>query len=327
MIITRTPFRISLFGGGSDFPGWYAKNEGAVLSFTIDKYCYISTRILPPFFPHKYRVAYSVIETVKNFENIEHPAVREAIRLFSPDIGLEIHHDGDLPARSGVGSSSAFASGLIHSLLLLKGEENIDKRDLANYAIKLEQEILNENVGSQDQIACSYGGLNFIKFGLGEQTWNLESIKLTQQIQNSLEENLFLVFSGVSRYSSNVSLGLTQNIDKKKQSINRSVEMAFRCKEILTQQRDLEEIGELLDESWENKRSMNSRAITPELDEIYAEAKKCGATGGKVLGAGGGGFLLFWVPKYNSQKFLETFTLGTRVPFHLESQGSTCLLN
>ena len=298
-----------------------------MLSFTIDKYCYISTRVLPPFFPHRYRVAYSRIETVTNFEEIKHPAVREAIRLLAPNTGLEIHHDGDLPARSGVGSSSAFAAGLLHSLLLLNGVENIKKRELANYAIKLEQEILNENVGSQDQIACTYGGLNFIQFGVGNQIWNLETLSIEKQIQTSLEHNLFLVFSGISRFSSDVSNGLTQDIAKKKQFINRSVQMAFRCKEILTNNHDLEEIGELLDESWENKRSMNSRAITPELDAIYLEAKKCGATGGKVLGAGGGGFLLFWVPEKSSQKFIETFTFGTRVPFNLESEGSTCLLS
>lgn len=327
MIITKTPFRISLFGGGSDFPSWYSKNEGAVLSFTIDKYCYISTRFLPPFFTHKYRVAYSIIETVANFEDIIHPAVREAVRHFLPNNGLEIHHDGDLPARSGVGSSSAFATGLIHSLLRLSGIRNLEKEQLAEYAINLEQNILKETVGSQDQIACSYGGLNFIRFGLSGKHWSVETLNLEHQKNKILEKNLFLVFSGVNRFSSNISIGLTQNIENKKNAINRSVQMAFRCKEILTNQGDLEEIGELLDESWEIKRSMNSLAITPELDAIYKEAKRCGAVGGKVLGAGGGGFLLFWVPEKNSQKFLETFSFGTRVPFQLETKGSTCILS
>jgi len=325
MIIIRTPFRISLFGGGSDFPSWYTKNKGAVISFTIDKYCYISARFLPPFFSHKYRVIYSVIETVSHFEEIEHPAVREAIRSFLPSQGLEIHHAGDLPARSGVGSSSAFAAGLIHSLLKLNGVNDFGKRQLAEHAINLEQIILKDNVGSQDQIACSYGGLNFIKFGPSENPWSVETIELQHRRKRDLENNLFLVFSGISRFSSDISIGLTKDIESKKRFIDRSVQMAFRCKEILVSKGNLEEIGELLDESWENKRSMNPFAITPELDAIYREAKNCGATGGKVLGAGGGGFLLFWVSEQNSERFLETFSLGTRVPFHIETEGSTCL--
>jgi D-glycero-alpha-D-manno-heptose-7-phosphate kinase len=326
MIITRTPFRVSLFGGGSDFPSWYRENEGAVVSFSIDKYCYITTRILPPFFPHKYRIAYSLIENVSDFQLIQHPAVREAIRHYYPNLGLEIHHDGDLPARSGMGSSSAFAAGLIHSLLKLRGQTKIDKELLAQSTIFLEQEILNENVGSQDQIACTLGGLNFISFGNFSKSWKVEQIGIRPQVKLHLEQCLVLVFSGINRYSSDISLGLTSNISSKTQSIKRSVEMAKWCRDIFSTSNDISVIGEMLNESWENKRAMNSLAITPELDSIYSHAKKCGATGGKVLGAGGGGFLLFWVPQENREKFKKNFQLGTEVPFQIESEGSTCIL-
>jgi D-glycero-alpha-D-manno-heptose-7-phosphate kinase len=272
-------------------------------------------------------VAYSIIETVSNLEAIKHPAVREAIRLYAPHLGLEIHHDGDLPSRSGVGSSSAFATGLIHSLLVLKGEKNVKKEQLARLAINLEHDILRENVGIQDQIACSYGGLNFITFGPSRDFWKVERINTDSLTRHLLENNLYLYFSGVSRYSSDISAGLTQNISTKKIFIERSVNMAMRCKEMILQNDDLSEIGELFQESWENKRSMNSLSITPELDAIYDKAKRCGATGGKVLGAGGGGFMLFWVPDENSERFLHSFDLGTRVPFSLEDHGSICLLN
>ena len=195
MIITKTPYRISLFGGGTDHPAWYKDNGGEVISFAIDKYCYLTARVLPPFFDHKYRIAYSKVEMIKNIDEIQHPAVREGIRKFCPDLALEIHHDGDLPARSGVGSSSAFAVGLINSLSLLQNLE-LSSEDLANQAIILEQEILNENVGSQDQIACALGGLNYIKFG-GEQEWVSEKITLTPSMKNQIERRMVLVYSGI----------------------------------------------------------------------------------------------------------------------------------
>lgn len=186
MIITKTPYRISLFGGGTDHPTWYRENGGEVISFAVDKYCYLTTRILPPFFDHKYRIAYSKVEMTKTIEEIQHPAVRGALRKYASEMSLEIHHDGDLPARSGVGSSSAFAVGLIHSLHLLKNQK-ISKLELAHQAIELEQIDLNENVGSQDQIACALGGINYITFG-GKSEWEVEPLRLTDSQRKQVEQ-------------------------------------------------------------------------------------------------------------------------------------------
>ena len=295
MIITKTPFRVSLFGGGTDYPFWYNEHGGEVVSFTIDKYCYLTTRVLPPFFNHNYRIAYSVVETLKSFTEIKHPAVREAIRKYCPNLSLEIHHDGDLPARSGVGSSSAFAVGLIHSLKLLNGQ-SVTSKELADEAITLEQEILQENVGSQDQVACALGGLNHIVFDRNTG-WRAEKINLSEMYKNEIENRMVLIYTGVNRISSNIQAHLFVDFQKKISTLNRTAELARECRNILAGMQDLDSIGDMLAESWELKRSMNSFAITSELDELWSRAKRAGALGGKVLGAGGGGFCLFWVKK------------------------------
>ena len=323
MIITKTPYRISLFGGGSDHPVWYKKYGGEVISFAIDKYCYISTRILPPFFDHKYRITYSKIETVDKFEKISHPAVREAIRKFCPELSLEIQHHGDLPARSGVGSSSAFAVGLIHSLLALQGRE-ISWQLLANEAIKLEQEDLKENVGSQDQIACSLGGLNYIKFG-GDFNWQATPIQTNSKFMDLLMERVILIYTGIPRISSDIQKSLLENIESKKRAMNRMVELSRQSKNIIENNGNLDFIGEMLDESWTIKRAMNSAAITPTLDDFYTEAKSAGAIGGKVLGAGGGGFCIFWIKEGEKKSFLRKFKIGLNVPIGVSSHGSICL--
>lgn len=325
MIITRTPFRVSLFGGGTDYPSWYKEHGGDVVSFTIDKYCYLTTRKLPPFFDHKYRIAYSVVETSKTFTEIRHPVVREAIRRYCPNLNLEIHHDGDLPARSGVGSSSAFAVGLIHSLKLLT-EQAVTPRELANEAINLEQEILQENVGSQDQVACTLGGLNHIMFDRNSD-WTAKQIKISEAYKNDLETRMVLVFTGVNRMSSDIQAHLFTQLELKVDILNRTRQLARECQEILATEGDLDLIGEMLAESWELKRAMNSYAITPALDELWTKAKMAGAIGGKVLGAGGGGFCLFWVRENAKNDFLHKFNSGTYVPASIVHNGSTCILS
>ena len=324
MIITKTPYRISLFGGGTDHPAWYKDNGGEVISFAIDKYCYLTTRVLPPFFDHKYRIAYSKVEMIKNIDEIQHPAVREGIRKFCPDLALEIHHDGDLPARSGVGSSSAFAVGLINSLSLLQNLE-LSSEDLANQAIILEQEILNENVGSQDQIACALGGLNYIKFG-GEQEWVSKKITLTPSMKNQIERRMVLVYSGIHRSSSDIQANLLVDLKNKSKVMNRTIELTRECNKILQSGKDLDVIGDMLNESWGLKKAMNSSAITPELDFLWQKSKSAGAIGGKVLGAGGGGFLMFWVKDGDQEKFVKEFDFGTYVPIKISEEGSTCVL-
>jgi D-glycero-alpha-D-manno-heptose-7-phosphate kinase len=325
MIITKTPFRVSLFGGGTDYPHWYKQHGGEVVSFTIDKYCYLTTRVLPPFFDHKFRIAYSVVETLKSFDEIKHPAVREAIRKYCPTLFLEIHHDGDLPARSGVGSSSAFAVGLIHSLKLLT-QQTVTAEELANEAIELEQNILQENVGSQDQVACALGGLNHIIFD-PDTGWTANKIMMSDAYKNEMEDRMVLVYTGVNRISSDIQAHLFTNLKTKISTLNRTGLLARKCQEILAREGDLDVIGEMLAESWELKRAMNSYAITHELDDLWDRARKAGALGGKVLGAGGGGFCLFWVGKNAKIDFLQKFNSGTYVPAKIVNDGSTCILS
>jgi D-glycero-alpha-D-manno-heptose-7-phosphate kinase len=324
MIITKTPYRISLFGGGTDHPAWYRENSGEVISFAIDKYCYLTTRVLPPFFNHKYRVAYSKVETTNTIDEIQHPAVRGALRKYCPDLSLEIHHDGDLPARSGVGSSSAFAVGLIHSLSILQGKV-LSNLDLANEAISFEQIELNENVGSQDQIACSLGGLNYIKFG-GDREWEHEPILLREERVREIENRTILIYTGIQRSSSDIQANLLIDLKAKSKSMERTIELARECKEILLRDSDMDLIGHMLAESWELKKAMNSSAITPELEEIYGRSIRAGALGGKVLGAGGGGFCMFWVKDGGREDFLHKFDLGTHVEVKISKEGSTCIL-
>lgn len=318
---------MSLFGGGSDFPLWYESYGGSVISFAIDKYCYISARYLPPFFDHKYRIAYSKVETVTSVEQIRHPAVRESLKVFSPNVGVEIHHDGDLPARSGVGSSSAFAVGITHALFRLTNNAEPEKSYLAKEAIDLEQRKLKENVGSQDQVACSYGGINFIEFHDGSIPWKVHPVKIPEDTKSQLMSNLYLVYSGIDRFSSDVSAGLTENIQMKKSFIERVIVLARECKDILEKRGNVDIIGEMLHESWGIKANMNTMSVNQHLRELYERARQCGATGGKVLGAGGGGFLLFYVPLESRARFEESFKLGTRIPIGMDNEGSTCILH
>ena len=324
MIITKTPYRISLFGGGTDHPSWYKKHGGEVISFAIDKYCYISTRILPPFFDHKYRIAYSKVETVNDFKKILHPVVREAIRKFSPNLSLEIHHDGDLPARTGIGSSSAFTVGLINSLLLLQ-DKLISSRELANEAIELEQIDLMEHVGSQDQIACTLGGMNYIAFG-GNLNWEATPIALNSDFQESITDRIVMIYTGITRISSDIQANLLIDLENKLTTMQRTAELTRECRKIFEEEGDLDLIGEMLVESWSLKREMNNLAITPALDDIWEKAKSAGALGGKVLGAGGGGFCMFWVKENGREEFLNNFNLGTYVPVQISKTGSECIL-
>ena len=325
MIITRTPYRVSLFGGGSDHPSWYRENGGEVVSFAIDKFCYLTTRVLPPFFEHNYRIAYSKVETTKTIGELQHPAVRGALKKYCPDQSLEIHHDGDLPARSGVGSSSAFAVGLIHSLHLLQGVK-VAPGTLANEAINLEQNDLGENVGSQDQIACALGGLNYIEFG-GSQEWRVNELHISQEYRKIIERRMVLVYTGFHRSSSDVQAGLLSNLAAKSNFMFRTTALARECNLLLRSEGDLDAIGEMLVESWFLKKNLNPLAVTPALNEIWQKSLDAGALGGKVLGAGGGGFCLFWVKDGGRDEFLRRFNLGTNVPIKIEYTGSTCIFN
>jgi D-glycero-alpha-D-manno-heptose-7-phosphate kinase len=324
MIITRTPYRISLFGGGTDHPNWYRENGGSVLSFAIDKYCYINIRELPPFFDHKYRVAYSKVEMTQRIEDIHHPAVREGFRKFASQRFLELHHHGDLPAQSGVGSSSAFAVGLIHSLFALNGLE-VTPETLANEAIEFEQVDLLETVGSQDQIACALGGLNFIDFGPGN-SWSVTPLLLSPDYLHEMEDRIVLLYSGISRLSSDISKSLLEDLQSKVSMMKRTQELAEEGRAILERESNLNQIGPMLIESWDLKRAMNPASVTPLLEEFFHRAIMAGAQGGKVLGAGGGGFCLFWVDPERRDSFIQQMSPAVPVPIRVSLEGSTRIL-
>lgn len=326
MIITRTPFRISFFGGGTDYPAWYQEHGGVVLATTIDKYCYISCRYLPPFFEHKHRIVYSLIENVRRIDEIKHPAVRAILAWTNcDDRGLEIHHDGDLPARSGLGSSSSFTVGLLHALAALRGEY-ISKEELATQAIYVEQHVIKENVGSQDQIAAAFGGFNRIDF-MTNDTFQVSPIVLTKARLEELQSHLMLCFTGFSRIASEIAKEKIQNFKSRETELHRIKEMVNEAISILQSPKALiEEVGRLLHEGWLCKRSLSAKVSTPEIDELYESARRGGAIGGKILGAGGGGFLLLFVKPELQAKVQERLKRLIHVPFRFDTSGSRVVL-
>jgi len=320
MIICRTPFRISFFGGGTDYPSWYRRHGGAVLAATIDKYCYLTCRYLPPFFEHRLRIVYRKIETCTTLDEIGHPAVREALRFLNVDRGIELHHDGDLPARSGMGSSSAFTVGLLHALHALRGEMP-SKRQLAKESIHIEQEVLRETVGSQDQIMAAYGGLRHVRFfPNGEITSN--PLVLRPERVAELKAHLMLFYTGISRTAADVAASYVQGIESRHRQMRIMKELVDESIEVLAGGQDLGAFGELLHEGWQAKRSLSPVVSNAEVDELYERARSAGALGGKLTGAGGGGFLLLFVPPENQGAVLEAFEDRIHVPFAFEPAGS-----
>lgn len=321
MIISRTPFRISFFGGGTDYPVWYNEHGGAVLSTTINKYSYITCRYLPPFFEHKYRIVYSKTENVQQISEIQHPAVRGALEYLDIKKGVEIHHDGDLPARSGLGSSSSFTVGLSHALYALTGRM-VTKRQLALDAIHIEQEVLHENVGSQDQTSAAFGGLNKIQFG-GDSQIQVHPITINQKKYQSLQDHLMLFFSGFSRTASEVAGEQIKSTPNKQQELQNMQEMVDEAITILNgNDSGISDFGKLLHKSWMIKRTLTNKISTPEIDKMYHEAMKSGALGGKLLGAGGGGFLLFFVEPDLQPMVKAKLSNLLHVPFKFDTTGS-----
>ena len=325
MIISRTPFRISFFGGGTDYPQWYEKEGGAVLSTTIDKYCFISCRYLPPFFDVKHRIVWSHIETVSTISEILHPAIREGLRFldFDDSLGLEIHHQGDLPARSGIGSSSTFSVGLIKALTALRGQI-ISKHDLALKAIELEQSVLKENVGSQDQVAAAYGGFNVIRF-LTNGDVQVEPVTISLSRIVELRSRLLLFYTGESRLSSDVAKQVIENLPEKKEQLREMRHLVDQAVTILSSNECLDAFGGLLHETWLRKRELSPAVTNATIDEIYKTALKRGALGGKLLGAGGAGFIMFYVPLEKQEAVKKALSRYLHVPFDFENTGSTLI--
>ncbi len=317
-VIARAPFRISFFGGGTDYPAWYTENPGAVLATSIDKYCYLMCRWLPPFFEHKHHIAYSEIERPQDIDEIRHPAIRETLRFLNITKGVGIHHAGDLPARAGMGTSSAFTVALLHAFYTLK-KVNPNKLALAFDAIHIEQNMIKENVGAQDQTMSAFGGFNRIEFR-GVHDINVEAIKSDRL--KELERCLMLFFTGFSRTASRIAKAQIERISDNKSILKRFYGMVDEGRDILLTDSNLVKFGELLAEGWSLKKRLHKNVSTEYIDFLYSNAISAGATGGKLLGAGSGGFLLLFVEPDAQKKVKEALDSLLNVPFKFESSGS-----
>ena len=321
MIISRTPFRISFFGGGTDYPIWYEEHGGCVINATINKYCFITARYLPPFFKYKHRIRYYEHEETQTLDEIKHPSVRECAKFLKIDKGIEIVHNADLPAQSGLGSSSTFTVGLLNALHALKNYMPT-KRELALEAIHVEQDLIGENVGSQDQTAATFGGLNRISFD-GNKDIDVEPIIISNKRRNELEDNLLLFFTGFARTASEVARTQIEVTQKKEKELNMMMEICDKALECLIDTKEsVDEFGKLLNDQWKIKRSLTKKITNKDIDSIYTVGIEAGALGGKLLGAGGGGFMLFYVPKENQKRVKDALKKKLCVPFRFENTGS-----
>ncbi len=325
MIISRTPYRISFFGGGTDYPEWYKKFGGEVISTSINKYVYISVRNLPEFFKHKYRILYSKDEQVQKLENIKHKPVREILKYYKINNGIEVHYDGDIPAKTGVGSSSAFVVGFLNAITALKNK-NINKLDLARKSIFLETKILNEVVGSQDQVACACGGFNNIIFNKNG-SFKIKKINIENKDKVILQNNLFLVYSKIQRTAEIIAKSFVNNLSEKKIKEMQIINGILRDAKKIIRSKKFGDFGKLLHESWLAKRSLSSKVTNDKIDELYNYALESGADGGKLLGAGGGGFFVFYVKRNNQKKFIKKMKKTLILPFQFDDTGSKIIVN
>ena len=320
LVISRTPFRISFFGGGTDYPSWYLQHGGAVLATTIDKYCYLTCRHLPPFFSCKYHIVWSKIETCQSIDEILHPVVREVLRYLGVDVGLSVHHQGDLPARSGIGSSSAFTVGIMHALYALQGQM-VDKLKLAQESIYIEREVLKETVGSQDQISVAYGGFNHVTFSQNEEI-TIMPLTIKKERVRDLNDHLMLFYTGIERTATDIAQSYVYDIQSKSHQLNLMAEMVNESISILSSEEDLTRFGRLLDEAWKLKRSLSTQVSSTVIDQLYDLAISAGAVGGKITGAGGGGFLLVFAEPGKHENIKENLKKLIHVPFQFEFSGS-----
>lgn len=325
MIISRTPHRISFFGGGTDYPSWYLEHGGKVLGAAIDKYCYITCRELPPFFKHKHRIAYSKVETVNHIDEIQHPSVKSTLKYLGIERGLEIHHDGDIPALSGMGSSSAFTVGLIKTLYALEGKI-ILKEELFKKAIHIEQNIIKESVGSQDQVWAACGGVNTIEF-LHNGNIVVRPVIMKEQDLRGFESRFMLLFTGRARFASEIAKEQIQNTSKNKSELKEMRGLVDEAEKILVRGGgDFTDFGRLLNETWELKKRLSDKISNIEIDHIYDTAIRNGAVGGKLLGAGNGGFMVFYAEPESQKKIKEALRGYIHVPFRFDFSGSEIMV-
>ena len=321
MIICRTPFRISFFGGGTDFPSWYKDNNGSVISTTIDKYCYINLRYLPNFFKFNYRLRYFKNEHVSNVNQIKHNSFRETIKYlkYSND-NLEIIHSADLPALSGLGASSSSTVCLLHALNSLRGKF-VTKKELANQALDIEQKILKEYVGSQDQIAAAFGGLNYIEF-FNNQKYQVNPILNNSKNIEKLQNSLVLIYSGIQRKAASVEKDKQKKIDQNEKSLNQISLITEQALKLFQGKMPLKELGNLLDEQWNLKKNLSKKVTNSKIDELYSIGKSSGAYGGKLLGAGNGGFILFICNEKSKKILRKKLKNSLFIPIKFENSGS-----
>ena len=324
MIISKTPYRISFFGGGTDYPSWFKENTGKILSTSINKYVYLSLRDLGPYFDYKHRIIWSKVENVNNAKFIKHNVVREMLEYFKIKNGVEIHYQGDLPARSGMGSSSSFVVGLMNAFLIKK-KMKLSKMDLAKKSIMFEHKILEEIVGIQDQISASFGGFNKIDIKR-DGTFGVKKIKINKNV-NKLDKNLILLFTGIHRTANEIAGQYVSKLNKDKiiemKEINFQVEEA----EQLLIKNKFDDFGRLLNEGWKLKRSLSKVISNKKIDNLYEFSMNNGALGGKLLGAGGGGFMLLYVPYHKQKKFFKKIKHVINVPFNFSEENSQIILN
>ena len=321
MIISQTPVRISFFGGGTDFPEYFSREGGAVLSTTIDRYVYLTVNYLSNFFDYRIKVSYSKTELVHRVEEIEHPAVRACLAHLGIESNIEINYFSHLPARTGLGTSSSFVVGLLHALYGHLGQR-VPPFRLAEEAIHLERDMIAENVGFQDQYAAACGGLNYISFS-GDNQVRLEKVITPPGVLRQLQENLMIFYTGIQRYSDTIQGKHVARIDDNRPALSRLAELARQGRDLLCESKsDLNEFGRLLDQGWQLKKNMGTGVTNPEIDRIYELALKQGALGGKLLGAGGGGFLLFYVPIDRREAVRQALKGLLEVSFNFENQGT-----
>lgn len=329
MIITKTPFRISLFGGGTDYPEWFSNNNGQVISFSINKYCYISTRFLPPYFDYNYRIRFFNEQKTKNINQIKNPIVKETLKFLQFEKKkIEIVHYADLPGMSGLGSSSSFAVGIFNALSALK-KNRLTKKELADNAIFIERKLIGDKVGYQDQIAASYGGFNNIKF-YKDSSFEVSKIKLSLDKIDQIENNFLVVYTGLQRYSKKITKNLATNTKSKKNElaltqiskISDEAIYLFKQKNL-----DLKILSELLNYQWFQKKQIANGITNKKIDLTYDFGMKNGALGGKLLGAGGGGFVLFIVPDHNLNRFKKAFSNKVCMNIKIDNVGSTVVHN
>lgn len=324
MIISQTPYRISLFGGGTDFEDYYKLYGGEVIGTAIDKYCYVTLRDLPPFFKHKHRFIWSKIEQVNNLNQVQHPMLKSALKYFKINKGIEVHYDGDLPGNSGIGSSSSFCVGLINAIFSKK-KNNISKKELSNLSYYIERKLMKEYVGRQDQTWAAYGGFNHISFN--RKDVRVSKINISEAQKKKLFDNLLIFFTGKSRFSNKIEKDKQVNIQKKIEIYHKIKEQVKTSIKIIKNDKNFDEIGYILDDYWSLKKELSNLVAPNNINEIYKVAKSAGALGGKLLGSGGSGFFIFYCRKNKQKKLINSLKKLQQVNFKTTNEGSKIIFN